>query len=1009
MPERDPIELGEDLLNKDGNQEITSIKRFNYVEFSDTVTVLQDVNIQRYIDGVDVSDLALKGMKNSGNETVTGHIRFENNNYDNSVDYINGIDLSELKNDIVTLNTDQTISSMKYFENLYLQKDLVTSSTIDGIDVSELAGQTMNKNIGGNFTNQVIFKNNVKIYGDLNTGTLNNINMVNFVKNVISKSNNETLPYLQVSDVLLTDLEVDYINELKVDQDIVYTSYDQIITGYKSFDNITFENVTVNGLVNQVNLTRLVDEIVYKDTSVIIDGEKTFTESVVIGSSLTTTLINGLNLTKLDWVSTNSESQSVYGTKTFEMSSGIDEIKINNFVNGENITEFFENVVTDDKDHIIRGKVTFKSNITIDGNIKIDGNLYVENNVNNVNLTLLDTNTLKTYGNQTMIGKIINEEVTVKNLQVDGLVNNLNVVEDLVTKTTFQIIKGNKTFNSSINVGDNAQFDSINDVNINYLYADTLVKSSNVTQVVEGRNSFTGKIKMNNISTSSKVDGLYIIEGKYITLNTQQNISGTLTFTENFQSNYLMVTGSISGVDIEQLNASAVHLTGDETIIGNIEFLKSVQVKENVVITGLVNGIDISEFDLSSPLVEDGLDTLEMDLNYTFGSQCSSLTNVKTSLKASGYHYDYLAPFQQLTENFITEVKHFDHNGNNYLVTVAKEDQHDFSCTSVHILLFNKSNNKFEEYQTLQKYSVKKIELIKTAWNDTYIVILNAKNVCQIPQSSISVYKFNITSNKFDFDRQLSEHDKAGDIAVATETKVSYIYFTTNGNFTTWSITETTWNSSTIIDSPTSNSLYSFKIKNQIFVASINKPNTKASIGIVEILQFEIIANSFEFLPNAVFSADGPSFVHAFTYKTVSFFLVVNEMIYSSGDLASTFDATLDIYRTNANGQFDWFQAIPTHCANHVTSYEIGESVYIAITEFKRVVKIYIYRLELGYVLVEQFQIDGVMSTSIFTVDGKYYFTAVSSKTKDSYSNTAIYQIKNQGVNPIKIKEITNC
>lgn len=87
-------------------------------------------------------------------------------------------------------------------------------------------------------------------------------------------------------------------------------------------------------------------------------------------------------------------------------------------------------------------------------------------------------------------------------------------------------------------------------------------------------------------------------------------------------------------IDLQILNETVVRKSEDRTIQSKIHFTNNVKVGEHVIINGLVNGLDLSEFDQSSPILQPELDDLERAVNDSLNKQCQSLTYIKESLKS---------------------------------------------------------------------------------------------------------------------------------------------------------------------------------------------------------------------------------------------------------------------------------------------------------------------------------------------------------------------------------------
>ena len=89
------IDFSQHLMLRDADQNITGHKTFTLLNLTGyDVSIIGDLAVSGTIDGVDLSDLDLTGMLVSRNETITGNKCFEETDYNRSVEYVNGIDLS---------------------------------------------------------------------------------------------------------------------------------------------------------------------------------------------------------------------------------------------------------------------------------------------------------------------------------------------------------------------------------------------------------------------------------------------------------------------------------------------------------------------------------------------------------------------------------------------------------------------------------------------------------------------------------------------------------------------------------------------------------------------------------------------------------------------------------------------------------------------------------------------------------------------------------------------------
>ena len=84
-------------------------------------------------------------------------------------------------------------------------------------------------------------------------------------------------------------------------------------------------------------------------------------------------------------------------------------------------------------------------------------------------------------------------------------------------------------------------------------------------------------------------------------------------------------------------------LSGDQTIYSDLRFTDDVLQDDKMDISGLVNQIDLSTFNVTSPsLNETELDDIRKGLRKTLSTQCKSLTYVKQSLAGKMNHVFFL-------------------------------------------------------------------------------------------------------------------------------------------------------------------------------------------------------------------------------------------------------------------------------------------------------------------------------------------------------------------------------
>lgn len=210
----------------------------NEISFDDVVTINKEQNITGIKTFGNIAFIA----NTSKEVTVKG--------------LVNGIDMLNL----MRLDKDQTILvEHSYVREATLEKDLVISGSINGMNISKIAAETLMKNKGGVVTAYKTFSK-LEIDGDLKMAELKTINSVDVSE-------------LRKNGVFLN--ANDY--------------FDQTLTFH---GNVTFQNVTLGGSVNQQNISN----VVFSDQPVAITALMEFNNNVTVNETLTVNgSINGLD------------------------------------------------------------------------------------------------------------------------------------------------------------------------------------------------------------------------------------------------------------------------------------------------------------------------------------------------------------------------------------------------------------------------------------------------------------------------------------------------------------------------------------------------------------------------------------------------------------------------------------------------------------------------------------------------------------------------------------------
>ena len=317
-----------------------------------------------------------------------------------------------------------------------------------------------------------------------------------------------------------------------------------------------------------------------------ISGRMLFTSGLDIYSDITVGgLVDGVNLTELKEDMDKSGKEQIISTpKTFKSIKVLGTVETHKII-GYNISEAVTLHTTQD----INAPLTFEENCLIQGNLttiaKIDG-------------LKLSTQAVTTNGNQVVNGT---KTVTTMNtyfdnhIEVKGTINNIDLEyfqRNAIIKNDSREITGNKSFLSGANLIKTFEVESVNNIIISNL-------TQNLVLIHENRTLSSSYIFENIIINNNLVVNIinnYVIPDDFVSLNSNDEISGSKIFTENseFKSN-LYTEGNINNKILQDVCENSLKNKSDETVYGNAIFNKDVYFSKNINVDGKLNNLKYSK------------------------------------------------------------------------------------------------------------------------------------------------------------------------------------------------------------------------------------------------------------------------------------------------------------------------------------------------------------------------------------------------------------------------------
>ncbi|KAG1663794.1 hypothetical protein GQR58_020203 [Nymphon striatum] len=613
--------ISEGLMDKGSDQNITSLLIFTNKSRTVDLYVeriyLNELGGRGGINGVNIPDLyyrtvpVYKPTRVITGKTFTKLVVQDLDLYGT----IGGINCTEFRENVVTLSTHQNVGGQKNFTGDNIFEKLVSIELLNNIKFTDYVKKVINKTEDTTVTGRKSIAGNVHVYGNIYMKAkkmVNNIDLSEFEKLIMFKDK-----FQVVSGVIWFNteiLEIEHLNSHGAldgiyPDDVALINRDTVLDGQIIFTSILVvdENLTVKGLVHNCDLYYLYTNAVMLTgvNSQTIDGSKMFDELNVQEPGhivmLRNKTVNGEDISKLSYKALKIDGIQ-NGTGTYEFSSlRVKDLRLNGTLNKKDLTFFLHDAVLRDKNQTINSKKHFNEKVFFK-KVSVQRNISVHYTVNNVYIDKLSDETVLKDSNKYIFGKKILNVVRASYLYITGYLNGVNITEDvwlidssdkLPGMTTFAVDRRVSTSSESIFIQGNMEvYGLIDGRNLSELISQRISSFSDqdVTPflifkdyvIVEGDCNFTGTLNEIDIEEIVKTIGNFTINGQK-----------SFKKVTNFKSN--VVVDLINNVNIKNLSKTSVKSDETSEIFALIKFKKEVLFKENLIVNGTVNRIDISD------------------------------------------------------------------------------------------------------------------------------------------------------------------------------------------------------------------------------------------------------------------------------------------------------------------------------------------------------------------------------------------------------------------------------
>ena len=439
-----------------------------------------------------------------------------------------------------------------------------------------------------------------------------------------------TFENLTTQDSLLVEGTV---NGLRIPNDVIVLSADQVISGTKHFvyNNITITNITKIGITGSEHFSEFMSvAALHNSMNQTFNTNITFVEDVnfLESSEITVSILNNRNVS--DWITINTD-QTLTGhirlnNNTLFLGGSIsaDTIVLEGAVNGIDISDLAASAIYKDSNDTISGKIVFVNGIDCKQNLSVAGL------INGVNLTDLFNQSVRISKPQTVTGRksFIDGIHMDDTLNVSGTINDVNIqkLAKLSLQTSSkQHLYGNVTLKSNLNVTVNASFpNGLNDIDLGeFLETKAAFVDVNSTLLLNGSLNIINIVtEFVNITSSSKVNNIDL--DNLLLSHGNQTISGDVSFSNITTTSGISVDHLMNGVNFTNVVYRSMLKAGDQNVTGHHTFSQSSHMKVNadLEIMELFNGVDLENFEKSTVSLKEA-STIQGNLR--FESETSTL------------------------------------------------------------------------------------------------------------------------------------------------------------------------------------------------------------------------------------------------------------------------------------------------------------------------------------------------------------------------------------------------
>ncbi|XP_035225568.1 uncharacterized protein LOC118198080 isoform X2 [Stegodyphus dumicola] len=651
------LSIPEDVVLMNSFQPISN-KHFLGTVTVDNLIIQGDAEVSGLFGGINLTQFYNERLTLSGDQEIEGDISIINSTVENLEisGLINGINIQEFARNVMSKTKDQIITASKEFSGqTIVYGPITTKEGINGVNLKELDERAVSI-FGDNIITAPLEFGDVTVGNMWVSGKINGINLTRLDQDSLKKSGLQHVTGVNIFKSgfhVEGDINADTVNGIIIGRDLLLKTPPQTITGMYTVGSVGIAgDLIVSGVINGLDLSEVAPNLARTDQETVIESNITFVGPIRVFQNLDVKgLVNGIDLEQIyKEVLLKTGDQVIEGPKVIRGNVTISGDMDLGFVNGIEWKKFLDDIVRTNIPQTIKAPKTFKSDVAVIGDVFVNG-LAEAGLINGRDLRKFLENAvfIDTPANITGL-KIFKSDVEVTGDMDADLINGLRLKTDVITLRCTgdgpQVITGQKTFANVTAFGDIYVDETVNTYKLKELYDDTLFIDGN--QTVSGAKTLQSEVIFKKDFYPDTVNGL-MLERDLVTLHTDQEISGPLTFNSDvFVEKDVHVAGLVNGVNLTELALDAVYLETEQTIEGSYHLERAV-VHSDVDVRGTVNDIDLIAFDQNvTEFWKEVSTSLEVIQSHT-KDNCELANHLQEALSKSYYALDSFSIHQEFT------------------------------------------------------------------------------------------------------------------------------------------------------------------------------------------------------------------------------------------------------------------------------------------------------------------------------------------------------------------------